>query len=163
MSMSEPSDLMQLKSYREAADKCGASIIGLSVLNPNSIRLQTRSLITFGIDCIMNLLDSSVVSRLDVILDVADAAGIPVFGSDVEQVKSGCLASASLDYHLVGESAGEQAAKILKGRKVADVPIRIIEKQSKPYYNSEVFGIFDSNSVSFPKSIQAIEDVAGGH
>ncbi len=137
MSMNEPSDLMQLKELREAAKPYGASVMGISVANINTIALQTRSLITSEIDCIVNLLDNSVVSKLDKVLAVANFAGVPVFGSEVEQVRLGCLASASLDYEVIGENAGSMAAQILKGRKANEIqPLEMTGVKS--YYNSKV-------------------------
>ncbi len=42
---------------------------------------------------------------------------IPVFGSEIEQVKSGCVASMGIDYYQLGIKTGKMAAKILKGEE----------------------------------------------
>ena len=44
---------------------------------------------------------------------------IPVFGSEIEQVKLGCLAAEGLDYVALGKQTGKMAAEILKGEKTA--------------------------------------------
>ena len=44
---------------------------------------------------------------------------IPVFGSEVEQVKNGCVASMGIDYVELGKQTGEMAAKVLKGEAKA--------------------------------------------
>ena len=44
---------------------------------------------------------------------------IPVFGSEVEQVKNGCIASMGLEYVELGKQTGRMAAQILKGEKKA--------------------------------------------
>ena len=62
---------------------------------------------------------------------------IPVFGSEIEQVKVGCAASASIDYVTVGKSAGTAAAAILGGKSAADIPVATITDPAN-YYNSEV-------------------------
>ena len=72
-------------------------------------------MIAKGIDCITNLTDNTVVGALDIIIAKTNAAKIPVFGSEIDQVKKGCLASASLDYVALGEQTGRIMAKILKG------------------------------------------------
>ena len=51
--------------------------------------------------------------------DKASKKNIPVFGSEVEQVKIGCLASMGLDYVDLGIQTGKMAAKVLKGEKKA--------------------------------------------
>ena len=68
---------------------------------------------------------------------ITNAAGIPVFGSEVEQVKVGCAASASIDYLEVGRLAGVAAAEILGGKAAKDIPVKIISDPTN-YYNSEV-------------------------
>lgn len=43
----------------------------------------------------------------------------PVFGSEIEQVKIGCLAAEGIDYIALGEQTGKMAAQVLKGEKKA--------------------------------------------
>ena len=56
-----------------------------------------------------------MVASLPVILDKAAKKNIPVFGSEIEQVRIGCLAAMGLDYVDLGRQTGRMAAKILKG------------------------------------------------
>ena len=48
------------------------------------------------VDCISNLTDNTVVSALQTVLAAANDAKIPVFGSEVEQVKNGCVAAVGI-------------------------------------------------------------------
>ena len=50
---------------------------------------------------------------------MANEAKIPVFGSEIEQVKIGCLAAEGLDYVELGRQTGKMAAQVLKGEKKA--------------------------------------------
>lgn len=43
----------------------------------------------------------------------------PVFGSEIEQVKIGCLAAEGIDYIALGKQTGKMAAKVLKGETKA--------------------------------------------
>ena len=84
------------------------------------------------VDCITNLTDNTVVSGLQTVLEHANKANIPVFGSEVEQVKAGCLAAAGIDYKKLGIQTGKMAAKILKGEaKASEIPF---EKITEPSY-----------------------------
>ena len=161
MSTEESSDQMQLEALKSSASRYSATVNDRSVADIATIGTQTRALISSGVDCIVNLLDNTVVGKLDEILSIANEAGIPVFGSEIEQVRAGCLASASIDYITVGQLAGEQAAQILKGKKANEVPARTMEKQTKPYYNSDVLKTFASSKVALPNSISGLSDVAG--
>lgn len=89
------------------------------------------------VDCLTNLTDNTVVSALTTILDKANAKKIPVFGSEVEQVKIGCLAAEGLDYVELGKETGKMAAKVLKGEvKASGFPFKTIEDSSL-YLNTE--------------------------
>ena len=52
-------------------------------------------------------------------MDKANEKKIPVFGSEIEQVRLGCLAAEGLDYVALGKQTGKMAAEILKGEKKA--------------------------------------------
>lgn len=74
--------------------------------------------------------DNTVVAALPVLLEKANAAQIPVFGSEEEQVANGCIASAGLDYFKLGVQAGEMAAKVLSGTKVSEIPFETMKESS---------------------------------
>ncbi|MBQ2834773.1 MAG: ABC transporter substrate-binding protein, partial [Clostridia bacterium] len=77
-------------------------------------------------------------------LDKANAARKPVFGSEIEQVKLGCVAAEGLDYIALGRQTGLMAARVLKGEaKASEIPYEIITEPNL-YVNSRVlkqFGI----------------------
>ena len=103
------------------------------------------------VDCLSNLTDNTVVSALALVLDKANAAGKPVFGSEIEQVKLGCVAAEGLDYIALGRQTGLMAAKVLKGEaKASEIPYEIITEPGL-YVNSEAlarFGIVLSDELA---------------
>ena len=99
--------------------------------------MAAKDLVT-KVDCITNLTDNTVVSALQTVLAAANDAKIPVFGSEVEQVKNGCLASMGIDYVSLGKQTGEMAAKVLKGEaKASELNYELITEPSF-YGNTEV-------------------------
>ena len=90
------------------------------------------------VDCISNLTDNTVVSALQTVLSYAKEANIPVFGSEVEQVKNGCLASMGIDYVALGKQTGAMAAAILKGESAASEMNYEICEGASLYVNTEV-------------------------
>ena len=85
-----------------------------------------------------NLTDNTVVANLPVILDKANALNIPVFGSEIEQVRIGCLAAMGLDYIELGKQTGHMAAQVLKGEaKASDMNYEVIEEAAF-YGNTKV-------------------------
>lgn len=143
MSTAESSDPMQLAALRAAAAAYpGMEIVDRTVGEIATLPTRTDELIAAGVDCMVNLLDNTVVGQLPLILQKTDAAGIPVFGSEIEQVRAGCLASASIDYLTVGRLAGGQAAAIMAGTAVSDVAPRTMENETKPYYSAAALAKF---------------------
>lgn len=157
-STEESSDALQIQSLEtEAAKYEGMSIVTEVVSDITTIDTKVDTLISKEIDCVVNLLDNTIVGKLQNILAKTNAAGIPVFGSEIEQVKAGCLASASIDYVTVGRLAGEQAAEILGGKSADDVAPKTMENETYPYYNSEVLASF--SGLSLPDGIDGLTDV----
>ena len=73
---------------------------------------------------------------LAAILEKTNEANIPVYGSEVEQVKIGCVAAAGIDYFELGRQTGQMAAKILKGEATCEeIPFETIS-QYGIYINS---------------------------
>ena len=111
---SEVNSESAIAEYKELAPNYGFEIVDSGISASADIPLAADTLIS-KVDCITNLTDNTVVASLPVILSKADAAKIPVFGSEIEQVKIGCLAAMGLDYIELGKQTGQMAAKVLKG------------------------------------------------
>lgn len=86
--------------------------------------------------------DNNIVNNLDTVLAKANEAGIPVFGSEVEQVVNGCAASMGLDYVELGRQTGKMAAAVLKGEDASSIPVEVISSGSL-YVNSDVMSQFN--------------------
>ena len=123
--------------YKEKVGDYGFELVEKGITNTSEIALATDDLLS-QVDCISNLTDNTVVSSLATILDKANAANIPVFGSEIEQVKLGCLAAEGLDYVALGKQTGKMAAKVLKGeKKASEMPFETITEAGL-YLNTKV-------------------------
>lgn len=117
-STSEVNSVSAIAEYKAAAPNYGFEIVESGITSAADIPLAADNLLG-KVDCLSNLTDNTVVSSLPTILDKAKEKNIPVFGSEVEQVKIGCLAAMGLDYHDLGVQTGKMAAQVLKGEKKA--------------------------------------------
>jgi putative ABC transport system substrate-binding protein len=123
--------------YEELADDYGFEIITTGISVSADIPLAIDGLLA-KVDCISNLTDNTVVGSLPIILEAANEKGIPVFGSEIEQVKIGCVAAEGLEYYELGKQTGRMAARVLKGEaEASDIPYEIIS-ESFLYINSTV-------------------------
>ena len=138
-------------AFRRLAADYGFTIETVGVTAQSEVTQAVDTLISRGVDCISNLTDNTVVGVLPAILEKTNDAGIPVYGSEVEQVKLGCVAGAGLDYIKLGIQTGQMAAKILRGEATCqDTPYEIIENFDL-YINPEslsAMGIAVPGSVS---------------
>ena len=132
----------------------GMQILDSVVSDITTIDAKTNELIERGADCFINLLDNTIVGKLETnILPITNEKKIPVFGSEIEQVKVGCAASASIDYIDVGKSAGKAAAEILGGKNADDIPVAVITEPTN-YYNSKVCELL---GLTIPDSVTATD------
>ena len=147
---SEVNSVSAIEEYKALAPEYGFEIVESGVSTAADIPLALDALLP-KVDCLSNLTDNTVVSALALVLDKANAAGKPVFGSEIEQVKLGCVAAEGLDYIALGRQTGLMAAKVLKGEaKASEIPYEIITEPGL-YVNSEAlarFGIVLSDELA---------------
>lgn len=98
----------------------GFEIVASGISTGADIPLACDTLLP-QVDCLTNLTDNTVVSYLAVVLDKANALGKPVFGSEIEQVKNGCIASEGVEYISLGQQTGRMAAQVLEGAFAGDI------------------------------------------
>lgn len=126
-STGEVNSEVQIEMYKKAATNLGFTIETAGVSNQSEIPMALDNLLT-KVDCINNLTDNTVVSALTTIVDKANEKKIPVFGSEEEQVKNGCLASEGINYYELGIQTGKMAADVLNGKAAESIPIEAIKE-----------------------------------
>lgn len=155
-STDESSSPFQIANLKKAAEAYqGMEILDSAVSDITTIDTKVNELIASGAECFINILDNTVVGKLESnILPITNEKKIPVFGSEIEQVKVGCAASASIEYLDVGRAAGKAAAEILSGKKASDIPVATVTEPHN-YYNSKVC---TELGLTIPETVSA-EDV----
>lgn len=133
---SEANSESAIAVYEELAGDYDFTIETAGITQTADIPLAAEGLLG-KVDCLTNLTDNTVVSSLPTILEMASEKKIPVFGSEIEQVKIGCLAAEGLDYIELGKQTGKMAAQVLKGeKKASEMPYETIAESSL-YINSK--------------------------
>ena len=145
---SETNSESQLKLYQDLAGTYGFEIVASGMSTGADIPMALDALLP-QVDCMTNLTDNTVVSYLATVLEMANAAGKPVFGSEIEQVRNGCIASEGLEYVELGKQTGRMAARVLNGEDPAKIPFEIIA-DSYLYVNEDVLAQF---SITLPAEL----------
>ena len=115
---SEANSVSAIKEYEDLVGKYDFELVTKGITTTADVSLAADDLLS-KVDCITNLTDNTVVASLPTILEKANDKKIPVFGSEIEQVKIGCLAAEGIDYISLGKQTGKMAAQVLKGEKKA--------------------------------------------
>lgn len=134
---SEANSDSMLATYKEIAPKYNFEIVDEAINTTSDIPLATDNILT-KVDVMTNLLDNTVVNSLPQILDKANAKKIPIYGSEIEQVRIGCIGSEGIEYISLGNQTGKMAAKVLKGEaKASEMPFETILEPNL-YLNKKV-------------------------
>ncbi len=133
---SEDNSITNLKNFKAICDKEGIEVVATAVQGASDIPSAAEELAS-KVDCINNFTDNNVVNNLSVVLTAAEKYGIPVYGSEEEQVINGCLASVSIDYVALGRVTGEMAVSVLKGEDASTMAVKTIT-EATPVINSSV-------------------------
>ncbi len=148
---SEANSVSTIETYKELAGEYGFEIVDTGINTLADVDMAAADMVS-KVDCISNLTDNTVVQGLQTVLAKANAAKIPVFGSEVEQVKNGCLASEGIDYVALGKQTGAMAAKVLKGEaKASDLNFEVCEGANL-YINTQAASDL---GIAFPENYAA--------
>lgn len=151
---SEVNSISNLEVFKGICEKKGVEIVSSGIQNASDIPAAAAALAA-KVDCINNFTDNNVVNNLSVLLDAAEEAGVPVYGSEIEQVKNGCLASNSMDYVAVGKITGEMAASVLDGADISTMAVKTVS-DSKPVINTD---ILTKMNMTLPEALKDADTV----
>lgn len=133
---SEPNSITQLGLLKEICEKRNITVEATGIQNDADIPAAASALVK-KVDCLNNFTDNKVVTNLAVVLDAANEANIPVYGSEEEQVKKGCLASVSIDYIALGEVTGQMGIDVIGGADISTMAVKTIS-DATPIVNTDV-------------------------
>jgi ABC-type uncharacterized transport system substrate-binding protein len=111
------------KLARDECAKLGIRLMEAHADNTNEVLQAAQSLASRGVQAIWIGGDNTVEAAAVSVIKAAREAGIPVFTNGPTIVADGALFALGADYYIVGQTAGDLAARILKGADPARVRI----------------------------------------
>ena len=151
---SEPNSITQLGLLKEICEKRNITVEATGIQNEADIPAAASALVK-KVDCLNNFTDNKVVTNLAVVLDAANEANSPVYGSEEEQVKKGCLASVSIDYIALGEVTGQMGVDVIGGADISTMAVKTIS-DATPIVNTDVLSAL---SMTMPEAYANAETV----
>ncbi len=118
----ESNSVYLIKAEKAAAAKMGIKIVDATASTSSEVQAAAQSLVG-RVQAISVLTDNTAVSALESIIKVGEQNKIPVIAGDTDSVKRGAVAAYAFDYKDLGIQAGYQAAQILNGTPIKDIPV----------------------------------------
>jgi putative ABC transport system substrate-binding protein len=118
----ESNSVYIVEAAKKAAATMGLEIVEATASNSSEVQAAAKSLIG-RVDAIAVIGDNTAVTALEAIVKVCNEAQIPLLAGDTDSVKRGAAAGYGFDYADLGKQAGYQAALILGGTPIKDIPV----------------------------------------
>jgi putative tryptophan/tyrosine transport system substrate-binding protein len=120
----EPNSVTLLRELKEMAQEQGYTVVEAPATKSADVQAATRSLVGKA-DIVYVPLDNTIVSAMESVAAVGAQNKLPVYAADTNSVERGAMASIGFNYYDVGKQTGEIVARVLKGEKPGDIPVRM--------------------------------------
>lgn len=121
-----PNSVITVNRAKEYLGKTGFVVAECTVTNSSEIQSATQTLVGIT-DAIYLPIDSTILSAIPQIIDIALQAKKPIYGSAPSMVTSGALASVSVSEWETGRQAAQLADKYLQGIPINQIPARVVD------------------------------------
>jgi len=118
----ESNSVFLVEAAKKAAGAMGLEIVEAPASNSSEVQAAAKSLVG-RVDAIAVVGDNTAVTALEAIVKVCNENKIPLLVGDPDSVKRGAAAGYGFDYADLGKQAGYQAAMILGGTPIKDIPV----------------------------------------
>ena len=152
---SEDNSKSQVESFKKYAEKDGLNVVEYAVPSTNEIN-TTMSVMTGKVDAIWTPQDNTIASAFSTVISSANQAKIPVYTTVDTMVKEGGLASVAQSQYKLGKATARSAVKVLKGKKVKDIPVDVID-DGTPTLNLKVA---QDLNITIPDDVLKQSDIA---
>jgi putative ABC transport system substrate-binding protein len=118
----ESNSVYIVKQVETAAKPLGLTVVKATASTSSEVQAAAQSLVGRA-DAITVIGDNTAVTALESIVKIADQNKIPLVVGDTDSVKRGAAAGYGFDYKDLGKQAGYEAAQILSGTPIKDIPV----------------------------------------
>jgi putative tryptophan/tyrosine transport system substrate-binding protein len=130
---SEPNSVNAIGRLRAICAKLGLQLVEQSVTTSNETQQVMQALLTKNIDVFFALPDNIIFASFETVMKEASDRKIPIVTSEAGLVRRGALIAYGADFYQWGHQAGVQAARYLKTRDLASVPLELVRVRKRTY------------------------------
>lgn len=109
---------------REAAKAKGIEVVEGTALKSADVQ-SAAQIIASKVDVLYAPTDNTIASAIDGLVNAANQANKPIIGASTTYIENGALAALGFDYYQVGIQTADYVDALLKGTKVADLPVHV--------------------------------------
>lgn len=121
---SEVNSVVHKDRTTAAARAMGIEMIALAVSTPTEVPDAAQSLCARRLDAVVQIPGNLTASSFPSIARAAQQARLPVVGFQISAAHAGAALTVARDYEDAAEEAGGVAARVIRGEKPADIPLR---------------------------------------
>ncbi len=144
----ESNSVALVELLRAAADAKGLTVVEGTALKSADVQ-SAAQIIASKVDVLYAPTDNTVASAIDGLVNAANQAKKPIIGASTTYIANGALAALGFDYYQVGVQTADYVDALLKGTKVAELPVKVA-KGSDLALNQKVA---DKLGITFPASV----------
>jgi putative ABC transport system substrate-binding protein len=124
----EANSLTNRVRISEEATRLGWELIERTVGGPEDVEPTARALLAQDLQAIWISKDRIMTGQPQRLIELAHAAGVPVFASDAGTVERfNAVATVSVSFEDLGKFVGRRVLEHLRGSRVSDMPISTVE------------------------------------
>ena len=121
-----PNSVITVNRAKQYLGTAGFVVAEAIVTNSSEVQSAARTLATVA-DAIYVPIDSTILSAMSQVVDIALEKGKPVYGSAPSMVTSGALASVSVSERETGRQTAALAHQYFEGTPIEQIPAKIVD------------------------------------
>ena len=121
-----PNSVITVNRAKQYLGTAGFVVAEAIVTNSSEVQSAARTLATVA-DAIYVPIDSTILSAISQVVDIALEKGKPVYGSAPSMVTSGALASVSVSEWETGQQTAALAHQYFEGTPIEQIPAKIVD------------------------------------
>lgn len=145
----EANSVTNIKKAKAFAEDKDIQLVEATVTSVNEVQTAV-DVLTNQCDAIFAPNDNTIASAMNVVGSACAKAKVPLYVGADSMVQDGGFLSVGINYENLGKETANMVDEVLKGKDVADIPVKVFKDNLNIYVNEKVLKQLD---ITLPDSI----------
>lgn len=145
----EANSVTNIKKAKAFAEDKDIQLVEATVTSVNEVQTAV-DVLTNQCDAIFAPNDNTIASAMNVVRSACAKAKVPLYVGADSMVQDGGFLSVGINYENLGKETANMVDEVLKGKDVADIPVKVFKDNLNIYVNEKVLKQLD---ITLPDSI----------